>query len=180
MIQLNLQDSGCLVLNEGLAKGKCRDTLRELYLWKNGIGYQGIKHISKALSNLPKMRELNLFRNRIGDPGCSLLCRNLSEGLCKQLQILWLGDNDITKFPEDVTKMPTLQRLYLNHNKITYVPPEISKLDNLIVLDLDHNPLKGIPEGTYFLGMTKLPGPRWELLKPHFQEELQSDRSSSV
>eukprot|EP00960_Hanusia_phi_P002047 59282-Hanusia_phi.AAC.1 len=26
------------------------------------------------------------------------------------------------------------------------------------VLDLDHNPLKGIPEGTYFLGMTKLPG----------------------
>ena len=41
--------------------------------------------------------------------------RNLSEGLCRQLQILWLGDNDITKFPEDVAKMPTLQRLSLSY-----------------------------------------------------------------
>ena len=39
--------------------------------------------------------------------------------------------------------------------------------------DFDDNPIQGLPEFVFFRGMTKLPGPRWDLLRPHFEKELQ-------
>ena len=67
--QLNLHDSGCLPLEQGLTKGVARETLETILLWKNGIGVEGIREIAKPLAALPRLAQLNLFRNCLGDSG---------------------------------------------------------------------------------------------------------------
>ena len=69
LAQLNLRDPGCLPLEQGLTKGVARETLETILLWKNGIGVEGIRAIAKPLAALPRLTQLNLFRNCLGDSG---------------------------------------------------------------------------------------------------------------
>ena len=176
-MQLNLNDSGCLPFEQGLTKGVARSTLEVVQLWKNGIGPEGMRAIAKPLAALPRLTELNLYRNRLGDEGSAQLCKQLSLGMCAAtLHTLFLSDNNIHTFPADILRIKGLARLFLNDNKIKHVPKELGELDKLTLVDFDHNPLQGIPGDTYYRGMTRLPGPRWDLLRPIFRKDLGLDQ----
>jgi hypothetical protein len=43
-------------------------------------------------------------------------------------------------------------------------------------VDLDHNPTEELPDTVYYRGMVRLPGPRWDLLRPIFRKELGLDK----
>jgi hypothetical protein len=213
--QLNLCDPGCLSLAQGLTKGNARHTLEIIYLWKNGIGVDGIKAIAKPIGACPRLKELNVYRNRLGDAGALLLCKQLSLGACAAgLQTLWLSDNNICTFPEAILQIPGLVRLYLAQNRITIVPKELGLLEKLKLVDMDHNPTEGLPDNVYYRsrryfrmraalttfsilprflsgailclsqhlraassrrGMNRLPGPRWDLLRPIFRNQMGLD-----
>ena len=178
--KLNLNDSGCLSLKEGLTKGVAQNTLESIYLWKNGIGEEGMRAIAKPLAAIPRLKHLNLFRNRLGDQGSALLCKQLSLGVsAATLHTLWLCDNNIHSFPQDILKLTGLARLFISQNKIKSVPNELALLEDLTMVDLDHNPLEGLPDDTFYVGMRRLAGPRWEKLRPHFRTQLGLDLPDS-
>jgi len=115
-----------------------RETLETISLWKNGIGVEGMRAIAKPLAALPRLTQLNLFRNRLGDSGSALLCKQLSLGACAQtLHTLWLSDNNIHTFPADILSIKGLVRLFLNANKIRLVPKALGELEHLTQVCLD-------------------------------------------
>jgi len=48
-------------------------------------------------------------------------------------------------------------------------------LEKLTLVDADHNPTAGLPEEVYYRGMTRLPGPRWDVLRPIFRNQMGLD-----
>ena len=174
--KLNLNDSGCLPIKEGLTMGVARNTLESIYLWKNGIGEEGMRALAKPLAAIPRLKHLNLYRNRLGDKGSANLCKQISVGLCAStLHTLWLSDNNIHTFPQDILNISGLVRLFISQNKIKSVPKELALLESLTMVDLDHNPLEGLPGESFYTGMRRLPGPRWDLLRPHFRTQMGLD-----
>jgi len=134
------------------------------------------KCIAKPIAALPRLQQLNFFRNRLGDEGSAMLCKQLSLGVCApNLHTLWLSDNNIHTFPDDVLKIPGLVRLFLSANKIKRIPQELGLLEKLTLVDADHNPTAGLPEEVYYRGMTRLPGPRWDVLRPIFRNQMGLD-----
>lgn len=53
--------------------------------------------------------------------------------MCRSLQVLALGNNKLSAFPECILALPNLTHLYLNNNAITDIPSGISSLTNLQV-----------------------------------------------
>ena len=174
--KLNLNDSGCLPVREGLTQGVAQNTLESIFLWKNGIGEEGMRALAKPLASLPRLKQLNLYRNRLGDKGSAHLCKQISLGVCAStLHTLWLCDNGIHHFPQDILKITGLVRLFISQNKIRSVPTELGLLESLTMVDLDHNPLEGLPDEIFYTGMKKLQGPRWGLLRPHLRAQMGLD-----
>jgi len=87
-----------------------------------------------------------------------------------------LSDNNIHTFPADILSIKGLVRLFLNANKIRLVPKALGELEHLTQVDLDHNPTEELPDTVYYRGMVRLPGPRWDLLRPIFRKELGLDK----
>lgn len=65
----------------------------------------------------------------------------------KNLKVLSLISNKLTKFPRLILKLPLLERLVLMSNKISKVPEWIFNLKNLKYLDIRWNPLDARSEG---------------------------------
>ncbi|WP_158506134.1 hypothetical protein [Synechocystis sp. PCC 7509] len=55
------------------------------------------------------------------------------------MTLLDLGENEITKIPNEIGELRKLQRLYLDENPISYVSPSIQNLINLEYLSIDHD-----------------------------------------
>mmetsp|Transcript_47657 Transcript_47657/g.74386 ORF Transcript_47657/g.74386 Transcript_47657/m.74386 type:complete len:92 (+) Transcript_47657:161-436(+) len=76
----------------------------------------------------------------------------------------------------DLLKVSAIQKLYINDNKMQSVPSSLAAMERIELVNLDNNPLQKmptpIPDLCYYRGMTPLPGPRWDLLKEHFEKEL--------
>ncbi len=74
----------------------------------------------------------------------------------KQLELLELGSNTITRLPEVLSHMPRLQRLSLAGNQLKLTEQTLAKLNSLSTLrylNLDKNPLGATPD---FSQMTQL------------------------
>ncbi|UVK92239.1 hypothetical protein LOY49_18635 [Pseudomonas atacamensis] len=74
----------------------------------------------------------------------------------KQLELLELGSNTITRLPEVLSHMPRLQRLSLANNQLKLTEQTLAKLNRLSTLrylNLDKNPLGATPD---FSQMTQL------------------------
>ena len=135
-----------------------------------------MRAIAKPIASLPRLSQLNLYRNRLGDAGSVFLCKQLSVGACAAtLHTLWLSDNNIHTFPADILKIAGLARLFLSANKIKHIPQELALLEKLTEVDIDHNPTKGLPDDVYYRGMVRLPGARWDLLRPFFRTQMGLD-----
>ena len=59
---------------------------------------------------------------------------------------LYLGGNQITAIPDEITNLANLTRLDLSRNQITAIPDAIANLAKLTTLDLRNNPLPVPPE----------------------------------
>jgi hypothetical protein len=65
----------------------------------------------------------------------------------KNLKILKLSYNDITKLPSWIGDLKNLESIDLSFNKLESLPEELSDLNKLKILDLFNNNLKDLPKG---------------------------------
>ncbi|XP_057182728.1 NACHT, LRR and PYD domains-containing protein 12-like [Triplophysa rosa] len=93
----NLGDSGVKLLSAGLENPNCK--LETLWLSDCGVRDEGCVALASALrSNPSHLRELNLFKNKLGDSGVKLLSA-LKEDLHYKLETLSTGwDDDYKDF----------------------------------------------------------------------------------
>lgn len=63
----------------------------------------------------------------------------------KELEELYLVDNQLTDFPSEILELSSLWRLNLSENYLSSLPPQIHKLKALRVLDLTQNHLASLP-----------------------------------
>nr|XP_002128694.1 leucine-rich repeat-containing protein 28-like [Ciona intestinalis]XP_026694687.1 leucine-rich repeat-containing protein 28-like [Ciona intestinalis] len=71
----------------------------------------------------------------------------LPESICdlQSLESLNLTDNSVEELPSSIGKLNKLNQLILRNNCLKRIPPEIGNLANLCMLDLAHNGLHQVP-----------------------------------
>lgn len=65
--------------------------------------------------------------------------------LASQLTVLFLNDNDIATFPEELSQLSQLRELHMHYNKLVTLPPSIGSFLHLEKLFLSHNSLVTLP-----------------------------------
>ncbi|XP_040891396.1 NACHT, LRR and PYD domains-containing protein 12-like [Toxotes jaculatrix] len=90
----SISDSGVRTLLEGLSDPNCR--LKTLRLQGCGVTSQACVYLATALTQSPKLRELDLSRNEIGDDGLRHLSDGLRSAQC-QLDTLKLSQCNIER-----------------------------------------------------------------------------------
>lgn len=90
-----------------------------------------------------KIKKLNLNYNAIGN---SLSNQSNSLNFVKNLEEIYLNNNEITEFPMALLNLPNLKKIYLNDNKIRKFPNLIFRLPKLKILSLEGNPIKMKPK----------------------------------
>ena len=66
-------------------------------------------------------------------------------GQLTSLELLYLGDNQLTSVPADIGQLTSLEWLELQHNQLTIVPADIGQLTSLQRLNLHGNRLTSVP-----------------------------------
>lgn len=72
------------------------------------------------------------------------------------LRILSLANNDIDSIPDCICKLKNLEVLYLNNNNLVYISDSIGQLKRLNVLNVDRNNLRTLGKGVYELDSLQL------------------------
>lgn len=67
------------------------------------------------------------------------------------MQILYLGGNQLEHLPDDIGKLFALTMLYLGDNKLSCVPTTLSYLSRLTTLNLHNNLLTSLPTDVCYL-----------------------------
>ncbi len=62
------------------------------------------------------------------------------------MKVLDLSGNEITKMPDSLIALRSLNSLYLADNRLEIVPSSILRLPELVSISLFDNPLKKFPE----------------------------------
>ncbi len=91
------------------------------------LGAEGFAVIAAAAGGgLPRLKQLVLGRNQIGDSGVQALATAFADGAFRELEALWLGDNligdaGLTALAGALEKkaLPALKQLHLYMNKIS-------------------------------------------------------------
>jgi len=110
--------------------------LELLHLGNNKL----LEFASSIFTNLRKLRELQLYKNKI-----SIIPPEI--GNLRSIERLSLGSNQIKWIPDEIGSCVTLKELYLGNNaKLSYFPPSSGHLRNLQELVLYKCPaLKQVP-----------------------------------
>lgn len=110
--------------------------LELLHLGNNKL----LEFASNIFTNLKKLRELQLYKNKI-----SVIAPEI--GNLKSIERLSLGSNQIKWIPDEIGSCVSLKELYLGNNaKLSYFPPSSGHLRNLQELVLYKCPaLKQVP-----------------------------------
>eukprot|EP00605_Chrysophyceae_sp_TOSAG23-4_P001029 GSChrysophyteH1.ASY1.ANO1.1131.1 assembled CDS len=95
---------------------------------------------SSIFTGLRKLRELQLYKNKISVVGAEI-------GNLRSIERLSLASNQIKYVPEEIGSCVTLKELYLSNNaKLSYIPPSAGHLRNLQELKLYKCPaMKQVP-----------------------------------
>ena len=98
-----------------------------------------LKRIPKIIWSFKNLEVLFLDNNQLTELPESI-------GNLTSLQVLYLVSNELTKLPEAIGKLRSLQELHFYSNKLTELPEAIGKLRSLQRLDLRYNKLTELPE----------------------------------
>lgn len=124
------------------------------------LKYDGLKQIPKEISNLKRLKILDLSGNEFNELPSEFSNLNnleelylndeknlkLSETLkvlakLPKLKSLHLENDNLEELPNEINKLKSLESLYLNENKFKTIP-NLKPLDHLKFLDLRKNDLK--------------------------------------
>lgn len=128
--------------------GICSTNLKEIRLNRCKLSDKSCVGLSKAISNNPNLKKINLANNLIGDKGSELLLNAIAEGNLKVLETLNLKGNVIetcTTIVSFVTnsKVKILKNFFLDRNNIgEYAILMIPKLHNFRVRNLSLRDVK--------------------------------------
>lgn len=88
---------------------------------------------------------LNLYRKFEYNEFCN---QELLESIANLnlLRTLNLSYNNLTRFPDFLTRMQTIEQLNLSHNVISEIPESITNLKNLKILKLRNNKIHNVPK----------------------------------
>ncbi len=108
------------------------------------LSAMGLTEIPEALTNLTKLRNLQLCNNQI---------KRVPESISnlESLERLDLGNNQIEEIPNSLFKLRTLKEIHLHNNRIQNIPEGINRLTNLLVLNLSENQIATSPEPIEYL-----------------------------
>jgi len=127
LLKLDLHHNRLTSVPKGLAS-----TLKYIDFRNNFIKYVG----KTSLKGLTSLTELRLNQNNITNHGLSPLAFEDT----RNLKVLILSDNLLTKFPENLPS--SLRLLRINRNRINFVSRKaLLRLQNLVNLDLSQNTL---------------------------------------
>lgn len=123
-----------------------------------------LEDLPQSMNELSKLKELNLANNRLCDlprgfgsfsslEVLDLTYNNLNDAsfpgnwkfLGATLRALYMGDNDLTKFPPDIKEFTHLTVLVLRDNQIREVPPELAYCSDMQQLHLQVNQINVLP-----------------------------------
>lgn len=95
---------------------------------------QGLKHLSPNVFQYTFLKELHLENNCFYEIPKEI-------GTLKELEILNLSGNKLTRVPVQLCKCYKLRELDLSDNLLNFIPLELGNLINLEIVNLDKNPL---------------------------------------
>lgn len=133
LMSLSWQGNNLTVLPEEISQ------LKQLHTLALGHNPEFELKIS-LLGKLPNLKKLFLG----GLPSSTEAFNNLHA--LRQLDSLWLNNNQLNSLPLAVCKLKKLRSLSLSENNLTHLPKEISKLRDLEYLYLDGNQLTKLPK----------------------------------
>lgn len=98
----------------------------------------------------------------------------------KNLRILILQKNKITKIPIEIRSLKNLEELDVSYNKINYIPKEIVELKNLKKLNISNTKIKSLPLEIFEMDQleildirnTKIPSQFISMLEKHLPNTL--------
>lgn len=64
----------------------------------------------------------------------------------RNLEVLYLGGNDLAEVPVELGSLHNLSLLYLGDNRLQQLPAEIGRLGSLRTLNLHNNKFKYLPQ----------------------------------
>lgn len=125
-----------------------------------------IKEFPGNLSQFPKLKYLNLKKNKITS------IDNGINGL-KGLRVLNCSDNKIKSLPQNIGDLKQLEILDVSNNKLKDIPTSITSLKNLKVLDISGNKIQFSNISTLIKNMpnTNIIFDRYELVEEESVEE---------
>jgi Leucine-rich repeat (LRR) protein len=142
-----LESEGARILTNIL--NQAPKTLEKLNIGSNWLGAGGISAISPVFILQPKIKILNLSRNRLGVQGARTLATCISN--CRNLESLNLKDNQIregiAELMPAIASLPNLQKLNLSFNLLRLeggrsIGASLSLCKNLTTLILTSNDLQ--------------------------------------
>ena len=115
---------------------KAASNLRELYMDRNNLFFDGIGEDIRECTNLQR---LDIAGNKLES-----IPKEIGE--LQSLEYLNLSDNNLKTLPPEIGMLDRLQTLLLNKNTVRKLPSEIGNLRNLYELDLSNNQMDLLPE----------------------------------
>jgi internalin A len=97
-----------------------------------------IKTLPDSIGNLKNLQSLYLSQNQLETLPHSI-------GKLSNLQFLHLDNNRINTLPDSIGNLRNLQSLYLSQNQLETLPHSIRKLTKLTLLDLNNNQINALP-----------------------------------
>jgi hypothetical protein len=94
----------------------------------------------------------------------------------KQLRFLYLKNNLLEFFPEEIIWLKKLQKLDLSDNKIGIIPPQIIVLKQLSVLELANNEIRSLPPWIEKMDQLKVLNIRGNMIPKAQIDRLQKQR----
>ncbi|WP_300355284.1 leucine-rich repeat domain-containing protein [Fluviicola sp.] len=103
-----------------------------------------ITDIDPEITNLQNLEVLYLGRNQL---------KSFPKSICdlKNLKVLSLAYNDIDSIPDCICRLQNLERLFLSNNKLVFVSDSLGKLNKLEQLELNRNSIQKLPEDLGYL-----------------------------
>jgi len=104
----------------------------------NNFGWKILKHLSKFIRVMTKLKKLELRGNKLGKLPDSIFSLPF-------LKFLDISHNNLIKLSDGFHTLKSLEYLNLRYNNLTEIPNSIGSLANLKTLDLKHNRLTTLP-----------------------------------